>query len=127
MSKFEEHKKFWRIFYSPLVLIILLVVFFFVTKALWRMYQHERVSAQDRSRLESQLAAANQHEAILKNQVNALETPKGVEDEIRSKFNVTKAGEKVAVIVSGTSATSVVALPATPQSWWQMFTSLFGG
>lgn len=126
MAEFEEHKKFWGIFYSPLVLIVLLIISVFLTRATWQVYTHERVSMQNRERLENELAMVKDREAILKEQVAALETPKGVEDEIRSKFNVAKEGEQVAIIVNDTNATSATSTPVKEKTWWQKFVGFFG-
>ena len=52
----------------------------------------------------NELATAKAREAVLKNQVDTLQTQQGVDDEIRSKFNVSKAGEKVAMIVNSVDA-----------------------
>jgi cell division protein FtsB len=125
MAEFEERKKFWHIFYSPLVFIILLAVFFLMIQAMWKVYSHERASMQDRERIENQLAVVSQRGEVLKKQVDVLQTQQGVDDEIRSKFNVTKAGEGVAVIVNSTSAMSTTA-PVVQESWWQKFGSMLG-
>jgi hypothetical protein len=125
MAEFEERKKFWRIFYSPLAFIILLIVLLFAARAMWRVYGHERTSAQDRERIEKELAAVSQRVTALKDQVEALDTAKGMEDEIRTKFNVTKAGEKVAVIVDGTGTVSTTTTPVAEESWWRKFVGFF--
>lgn len=128
MSEFEERKKFWRIFYSPLVLIVLLVVFLFIARSMLRVYSHEQVSTEDRQRVEDELATVSRRAAALKDQVDALSTQQGIDNEIRSKFNVSKAGEGVAIIVNGTSAESFSATntPVTRESWWQKLVGSFG-
>lgn len=126
MAEFEEQKRFWRVFYSPLAFIVLLVIFLFMARAVWRVYNHEKISSQDLARLEEKLAIVDKREAVLREQVGSLETSKGIDDEIRSKFNVTKAGEKVAVIVDDVSATSATTTSLVEKSWWQKFVSFFG-
>lgn len=126
MAEFEERKKFWRIFYSPLVFIILLVFFLLMARAMWRVYNHERVSERDRTRFEDELVAVNERQAVLKIQVEALGTQEGIENEIRAKFNVTKSGEGVAVIVNNASVTNATASPAVDQSMWQKLLGTFG-
>jgi len=123
MAEFEERKKFWRIFYSPLVFMVLLVVFLFMARAAWRVYGHVSVSSADRQRTEEELAKVNQREEVLKKNVEVLQTPQGVEDEIRAKFNVSKQGEGVAVIVDNHATSTATATPAKSRSWWQ---KLFG-
>ena len=126
MAENEEQKKFWRVFYSPLVFIVLLVLFVFMARAVWKVYGHVQVSSQDRERVEKDLAAANEREAVLNSQVAALQTSQGVEGEIRSKFNVSKEGEGVAVIVNGTNTLSATTTPVANQTWWQKFVGIFG-
>jgi len=38
-------------------------------------------------------------EGVLSGEIDKLQTPSGIEEEIKSKFNVAKEGERVAVIV----------------------------
>jgi len=121
MAEFEERKKFWHIFYSPLVLIVLLLAFLFMIRAVWRVYDHEKVSSQDRERIEKELSSADRRAATLKGQIDSLETQRGVEDEIRAKFNVAKEGEGVAVIINDANATSVATTSVVKESWWKSF------
>ena len=126
MAEFEERKKIWNIFYSPIVFIVLLVVFVLLSQAVWKVYNHEQISAQDRQRVENELTETNRRQAVLKDQVAALRTPQGIDDEIRSKFNVTKAGEGVAVIVSTSNPTSSASTSTVENTWWQKFGGFFG-
>ena len=93
---------------------------------MWRVYTHERASAQDRARVENELATINARAMVLKNQVGVLQTPQGIDDEIRAKFNVTKVGEGVAVLVNGASATIATTTPAAEKSWWRKFVGFLG-
>ncbi len=76
-------------------------------------------------RVENELALANQRAMLLKTQVDNLKTKQGVDDEIRSKFNVVKENEGVAVIVTGTSGVSTSTIPAEERSWWQKMFDIF--
>lgn len=97
-----------------------------MARAMWGVYNHERVSAGDRKRIEAELVEVNSRAALLNKQVEELQTPQGIDNEIRSKFNVTKEGEGVAVIVNTVSTTSSTTSSATKEkSWWQKFESLF--
>lgn len=126
MTGNEEKSKFWRIFYSPLVFIVLVVIFVFMARAVWKVYGHERVSSQDREKIEADLVAAQRRIESLKKQVGTLDTAQGVDDEIRAKFNVSKVGEGVAVIVNGTDTLSTSTVSMQDKSWWQKFTGFFG-
>ena len=126
MTGNEEKNKFWRIFYSPLVFIILAVVFIFMARAVWKVYGHAQVSSQDRERVEGELAVSQKRIEALKKQVDTLDTTHGVDDEIRAKFNVSKVGEGVAVIVNGTDTLSTSTVSVQDKTWWQKFLGFFG-
>ena len=55
-----------------------------MTRSMWRVYTHEKTSAQDRNRVEKELTVSAQRQATLKGRVDVLETPQGVEDEIHA-------------------------------------------
>jgi cell division protein FtsB len=127
MTEIEERKKFWHIFYSPLIFVVFLVLFLFMARAMWRVYNRERISTQDRERVENELAITSRREAVLKSQVETLQTTQGIDDEIRTKFNVAKIDEGVAVIVNSVVATSTATTSVLEKSWWQKFVGSFGG
>ena len=130
MTEIEERKKVgsrkWQIFYSPLSLIVLLIAFVFIARAAWSVYNHQLASDRDRERVQNELAATEQRLATLQKQVAVLGTPQGVDEEIRSKFNVSKAGEGVAVIVGGAATTASTSVTFAEKNWWQKTLELFG-
>ena len=123
MTEIVERKKSssrkWQIFYSPLTFIVFSVIFIFLARAAWSVYNHSLASSRDRERVESELAVAKSRSYMLQKQVAVLETPQGVDEEIRSKFNVSKAGEGVAVIIGGVMSTDSPIVASTTKDWWQ--------
>ena len=126
MTEIEERKKKWQIFYSPLSFIVLLIIFVLMLRAVWGIYNHELVSSRDRQRVEGDLADSNDRLTALQEQVADLSNPQGVDEQIRSKFNVAKPGEGVAVVVGGVVPTSSPVLPTPQKSSWQKFLGFFG-
>ena len=131
MAEIEERRKSklrkWQIFYSPLSLIVLLAIFIFLARTTWGVYNHELVSSRDRERVERDLAAAKSRSYMLQKQVAVLETSQGVDEEIRSKFNVAKKGEGVAVIVGAPALVATASASTTPdKNWWQKILEFFG-
>jgi cell division protein FtsB len=129
MTEIEERKKVgsrkWQIFYSPLSLIILLIAFVFIARAAWSVYNHQLTSDRDRERVQNELVATEQRLTTLQKQVAVLGTSQGVDEEIRSKFNVSKAGEGVAVIIGGVTSTNNVSVSFAKKNWWQKILEFF--
>jgi len=119
MTGFEERKKFWDIFYSPVVFFVLLVLFLLLSRAMWKVYNHQSASLEDRNRVERELSESQKRLDDLKGQVGFLETSQGVDDEIRTKFNVSKIGENVAVLVNDINATGATTTIIKDKSWWK--------
>jgi len=130
MSEIEERKKSslrkWQIFYSPLSIIVLLIIFVFLARATWGVYNHQLVSGRDRARVQSELVSSQERLAALQKQVAVLGTSQGVDEELRSKFNVSKAGEGVAVIVGGVTSTNSASVTFASKNWWQRFLEFLG-
>ncbi len=85
--------------YSPLSLIILALVLFFVVKGSFGVYQKYSFSKNELNKSESELEVLKQKKENIDNKIKDLDTETGLEKEIRSKFDVAKEGEKVIVIV----------------------------
>ena len=129
MSQNRERSRFWQVVHSPLAFIVLFIMFIFMARAAWSVYNHELTSSRDRERIEKDLVAANKRLAALQKQIAVLETPQGVDEEIRSKFNVSKAGEGVAVIVGAatdSAGSAAVSVSFADKNWWQKFLGFLG-
>lgn len=64
------------------------------------MYTKQRETAEKRAQLAQSLAELEQREASLESEIERLRTQRGVEKEIRERFNVAREGERVMVIVN---------------------------
>ena len=127
MSNFNKKKTYKRFIYSPVSLFLLLVVLLVFLKALWGVYQKEKISAEYLLKEQIDLDKITERQKSLAQSVEYMKTDKGIESEIRSKFHVVKEGELVAVIVDNdASNTSDVSTTTIPASLWQKFWELFG-
>lgn len=88
-----------NIFYTIPTLVLFFVLIFFVGKAALNTYGKMRESSIRRSQAEAELAELENRYEELNKKVEYLGTEKGIEEEIRTKFNVAREGEKVFVIV----------------------------
>lgn len=106
--------------------ITLFVLGFLVVSSLYStfgVWQKKKESEEFRKVAEKKLSELQNRHDNLEKDIERLETPEGVEEEIRSKFSVAKKGENVVVIVNdiavdGSSSTEKV-------SFWQKFLNLF--
>lgn len=107
----------------------------------WTYYPVARVQyreTRERARLSAELASLQARNDRLREHVDRLRTPEGVEDYARSQLGMVKKGEKVAVVVDGDEvqeASDALAVPtidsaeptATPAGPWTAFLDLVFG
>ena len=123
MLDFQKKKKVRQILYSPWVSGIVVIIALYAVYSTWSVYQKYVQSKSQLTKSESQVLALDRQNTTLDGQISALQTPQGVEDEIRSKYGMAKTGEALAVISeSNTSAGTAT----TTQTWWQKFIGFFG-
>jgi cell division protein FtsB len=123
MQDFKKKRTFKRRLYSKLVLIVLLVIFIFVVRGGWDIYKKAKSSEEKLRVAEETQMELEAKKASIEAQIARLETETGIEEEIRSKFDVVRDGEQVIVIVDAeTEATST---PPSPGGVRGFFTTLF--
>lgn len=104
--------------------MLLLVLAVVAIKAAWGMYGTFRTAAEARDSALSELAILRADEGRVMAAVAALETPQGVEQEVRERYGVAKPGEGEIHIVRDTSAAD--AETPTQSSFFEwLFHSLF--
>ena len=91
-----------KIVYSPAFLVLLLVLFLLVGRAVWGLYPKEQAAAAARARTAEQLRAQIAERERLEAQVEFLNTDRGREEELRQKFPVARPGEHVLTIPPAT-------------------------
>lgn len=123
MLDFQQKRKLRGFMYHRITLFVL---GFLVVSSLYStfgVWQKKKESEEFRKVAEKKLSELQNRHDNLEKDIERLETPEGVEEEIRSKFSVAKKGENVVVIVNdiavdGSSSTEKV-------SFWQKFLNLF--
>ncbi len=123
MADFQKRKKLRRIFYSPLSIVLFAVVAFFLAKGVWNIFEKERLAKDEAEVAQVNLMLLQKRQAALLAEIDRLQSTRGVEEELRAKFNATKPGEGVIVIVDNQSAGE--RKTATTTSWWRKFLKLF--
>ncbi len=111
MREFQRQKKqrgrltHWL--FSPLAVVVLAVACVFLGRAVWNLYGKANETAIKVAGEQEQANELAGSDAALSSEVAHLQTPEGVDETIRSTYNVAKPGEDLIVIVaSGTATTS---------------------
>ncbi len=106
MREFQQKRNTRRKIYSKTTAVILFFLIILVGRGTWNIYQKYQESSQNADRVSVELAKLQGRQADLQKSLSHLDTDEGVEEEIRQKFQVSKDGEKVFVIVDSTSSAS---------------------
>jgi len=95
-------------FYSKISLVVLAVVVIFLSRAAYGAYQKYALARATLKSAETKLAEIESRQETIRTEINELKTTRGIESELRTKFQVAKPGEEVIIIVEpkGTTSTS---------------------
>ena len=123
MLDFQQKRKVRSFIYNRVTLTVLLVVVLFVLNSTWFVYQKKRESERLKNVALGNVENLRGRDSELQAKIERLGTEVGIEEEIRSKFNVAKQEENVVIIVpkSETNATST-----NSSSFWQKVKKFFG-
>lgn len=105
MIEFQKRKRVKNIIYSPVVLIVLVLVLAFLIRGSWNLRDKAIISKGNLEREKIELQKIVDRKNNLESSIEYLKTDQGVENEIRSKFRATREGEKLVVIVDEGSST----------------------
>ena len=96
---FHEKRKLKKLIYSKPTLIILGLLVIWFSFAVFSMYKKERDTRLKRIEQKGILDELKTREASLSEEIERLSTERGIEEEVRSKFEVGREGEEVIIIV----------------------------
>ncbi len=99
MKELRQKQRFKGYLYSIPALILLVVVAFLLARGAAGIFAKERQSAQVLEDLREDNAVLAKREESLKQDIASLRTEEGIIEEIRRKFNVTRPGEHLAIVL----------------------------
>ena len=99
MLDFHEKRKLKAYLYSRYVVGALFLFALFLSMSVFERYVAERKVAQKRDEIKNELEALQQRESVLEAEVSRLKSDRGLEEEIRDRYEVSRAGERIVVIV----------------------------
>ncbi|MEK7180039.1 MAG: septum formation initiator family protein [Patescibacteria group bacterium] len=121
MHSWAKNRTQERRVYSNIVLIVLFILAIFSLKGFFDVYRKQAESKRGLAETKREWTALSEREQVLTENIKDLETLRGVEEEIRNKFSVSKEGERMALIVE--SRTRAMGEVEEKSNW---FTWLWG-
>jgi len=117
-----------RVLRSVPMSVFLLVVLILLTKSNYGVYKKNRATRIDREESNKRMVALKEKTGGLLDSLQKLQTERGVEEELRNKFQISKLGEEVLVVVDQTALPeeSGLGFPKEEDSYWQKLKLFFG-
>ncbi len=122
MLDFQQKRKVKAVAYHKITLIILGVLVLLFLRSTWSVYEKKQESEKLRNITEANVIELSTRNQDLETKIDRFQTEIGVEEEIRSKFNVAKPGENIVVVVPQENSTSSA---KSNNSFWQKVKNFF--
>jgi cell division protein FtsB len=129
--KYGNSSSWKRFISSPFTLVAVIILFLFLTKAVWGIREKNTLSVSRLELAQAELTKLESHQRDLAEQIRYLSTEQGIESELRTKYRAIREGESVAVIVDDQTA-SVIDASSTEmnkvdeKSWFKKALRFFG-
>jgi cell division protein FtsB len=121
MASFGKKKAITEYIYSRPAVFILGVVVVFLASSVYERFTVERQMEARRNQTEQQKQYLIERKKQLEERVEYLNGERGIEEEIRTHFDVAKAGEKVIILVGEEQKEEETQAPAVLEDPWYKF------
>lgn len=118
MLEFRKKKRIQKILYSPIVLLILAIIFVLLFRGVVSVYKKEKLTSRNLKQDKIELNKILSRQNNIASSLEYLKTDQGIENEIRSKFRVVKEGEKVSIIIDEQKNNDPVSTSTTKSGFW---------
>lgn len=92
-------RSFKRVLYAPITIIILVALSVVLARAAIASYLNNRQNKAEFETLEARTEELREREYFLTNEIERLQSERGVEEELRNNFPVVREGESMVIIV----------------------------
>ena len=99
MFDFHEKRKIRSLIYSKVSIGLIVVLAILLSISVFERFSVEREMKEKRAIQEEKLDALKDRAALLEEKVEHLENSRGIEEELRNRFDVAKEGEQVVIIL----------------------------
>jgi cell division protein FtsB len=121
---FQQKRKIRNIMYSKVMLIILLLLAFILSKGAWGIFIKALSSRSSLKEIKKEYTDLETRKQILSDNITELNTEEGREEEIRSKYSVSKNGE-VNIVIIDKNTTSTNDVSSSNSDFWSKFLEWF--
>ncbi len=115
MFDFHEKRKIKSRIFSKPTIALLFIASLFLATSVHERYQKERETAHKQAERAAELSTLKARAAVLEAQVKHIQSTRGIEEEIRDRFDATKKGERAVIVVDGTPSTTVATSTSLPE------------
>jgi len=124
MLRISDKLLFKKIVFGKIALLVLLLVFVLLAKGTWAVYKKASFAKYNRDLAENELTVLYEREEALQEELTRLGTQRGLEEEIRQKFDVGREGEQLIVLVDAPEPAEV--LEFREPTVWEKIVEFFG-
>lgn len=122
MLDYKQKRLLRSVIFSYPTLGVLLAIVALLSVSVFQRFTIEREMAGRREAAEAELELLKQRAAAIEAQVEYLEEERGLEAEIRGRFDVVKTGEEVVVILDDPKEeTQELPPPSPPKPWYKFW------
>lgn len=101
MKEYKNKKNLKRRIYSKFVIFVFIVIIIILVRGTWGIYQKSKQSAQNLNVAKEKLEKLRDRQNSVADRVGSLRSEPGIEEEIRTRYDVAKEGEEIIIIVQG--------------------------
>lgn len=125
MFEFHEKRKIKSILYSRTTLAVLLVPILLMTYVALGAYEKKEQASERREALSAELATLEARAHDLEEDIAILSDPRGIESELRNRYEVGREGEEVIVFIDEEperdTGSSSAETPSEETGIWERF------
>ena len=122
MASFGKKKTITDYWYSRPVIFVLCIALIFLVISIKERYLVEREMSARTTATEKEKLELLERKQMLEEKVEYLSGDRGIEEEIRTHFDVAKQGEKVIILVGDEKKAEVTpTIPQEPKPWYKFW------
>jgi len=99
MATFQQRRDPMRLMWRRIVAVLLLLILAIALRGVWGVYQKSLESHELKTEAQGKLGDLRTREQELRTDISSLKSDRGVEAELRERYDLAKEGEGVVVIV----------------------------
>ena len=119
LLEFYEKRRLKRLVFSKPFLVFMGIVACFLALPTWSAYEKMSETKHARIAIAAELDELKEREHELEQEIERLETPRGIEEEIRQKYEVGRGGEEMILIVDPQQEEESDLIPLEEKSFFE--------